>query len=42
MQIQWFLDADPEAIKARLTYLREMRTRLGETDLPQDSAIQSR
>jgi len=42
MQIQWFLDATPEAIAARLTYLREMRTRLGEAELPQDSAIQSR
>jgi len=41
MQIQWFLDATPEAREARLAYLREMQARL-EADLPQDSAVQSR
>jgi len=41
-QIQWFLDATPEAREARLTYLREMQQRLGEADMPQDSAVQSR
>jgi hypothetical protein len=39
-QIQWFIDASPEALTARLNYLRDMRARLEATSMPPSAGQQ--